>query len=143
MVYNLDEVNYLRYRISEFAEKCGVNITTIRYYESVGLLSEPFKTNAGYRMFSEECINRIKFIKRMQGLGFTLAEIAKLLGVVDKDDERCNDMYNFVVEKIEEVQMKIEDLKRIEQMLFNLKESCSDEKALYECPIIETLMFND
>ena len=76
----------------------------------------------------------------MQDLGFTLAEITKLLGVVDNDDERCDDMYNFVVKKIEEVQMKIRDLKRIEQMLLNLKESCPNEKSLHECPIIETLM---
>jgi MerR family transcriptional regulator, mercuric resistance operon regulatory protein len=133
----------LNYRISELAEKCDVNKETIRYYERVGLLLEPFRTNAGYRMFSEESVNRIKFIKKMQGLGFTLAEITKLLGVVDKDDEKCANMFNFVVKKIEEVQMKIRDLKRIEQMLLNLKESCPDEKILYECPIIETLMIEE
>ena len=130
----------MTYHISELAEKCGVNKETIRYYERVGLLLEPSRTNAGYRIFSNESVNRIKFIKRMQDLGFTLAEITKLLGVVDNDDERCADMYNFVVKKIEEVQMKIRDLKRIEQMLLNLKESCPNDKILYECPIIETLM---
>lgn len=130
----------MTYHISELAEKCGVNKETIRYYERVGLLLEPSRTNAGYRIFSNESVNRIKFIKRMQDLGFTLAEITKLLGVVDNDDERCAGMYNFVVKKIEEVQMKIRDLKRIEQMLLNLKESCPNDKILYECPIIETLM---
>ena len=94
----------MTYRISELAEKCGVNKETIRYYERVGLLLEPSRTNAGYRMYSEESVNRIKFIKRMQDLGFTLAEITKLLGVVDKDNERCKDMYDFVVQKIDEVQ---------------------------------------
>jgi len=62
------------------------------------------------------------------------------LGVVDKDDERCLQMYDFVVQKIDEVQKKIRDLERIENMLINLKECCPDEKSLYECPIIETLM---
>ena len=101
------------YQISELAEKCGINKETIRYYERVGLLKDPPRTNAGYRMYSEESVNRIKFIKRIQELGFTLAEITKLLGVVDKDDERCNDMYNFVVHKIEEVQTRIRDLKKL------------------------------
>lgn len=133
----------MNYRISELAEKCGVNKETIRYYERMGLLLEPCRTHAGYRMFSEESVNRIMFIKRMQDLGFSLAEITKLLGVVDKDDERCVDMYNFVDKKIGEVQMKIRDLKRIEQMLLNLKESCPDDKTLYECPIIETLMIEE
>lgn len=72
-----------------------------------------------------------------------LAKIVKLLGVVDKDDERCIEMYEFVVKKIEEVQMKIRDLKRIEQTLFNLKECCPDKKSLYECPIIETFMIEE
>ena len=130
----------MKYRISELAENCGVNKETIRYYERVGLLKEPTRTNAGYRIFPEESVNRIKFIKRMQDLGFTLAEITKLLGIVDKDEERCIDMYNFVVNKIEEVQMKIRDLKRIEEMLYNLKESCPNDKSIYECPIIETLV---
>ncbi|MDQ0158018.1 MULTISPECIES: Hg(II)-responsive transcriptional regulator [Bacillales] len=130
----------MNYRISELAERCGVNKETIRYYERLGLLSEPSRTKAGYRMYPEESVDRLQFIKRMQDLGFSLAEIDKLLGVVDKDDERCNDMYDFVVHKIDEVQKKIKDLKRIEHMLINLKDCCPDEKSLHECPIIETLM---
>lgn len=130
----------MEYLISELAEKCGVNKETIRYYERLRLISEPSRTNSGYRIYPDETVNRIQFIKRMQDLGFSLAEIDKLLGVVDKDDERCIDMYDFVIRKIDEVQKKIRDLKRIEHMLINLKECCPDEKSLHECPIIETLM---
>ena len=130
----------MKYRTSELAERCGVNKETIRYYERLGLLLEPSRTNAGYRMYSEEFVNRLQFIKRMQDLGFSLAEINKLLGIVDKDNERCKDMYDFVVQKTDEVQKKIRDLKRIEHMLINLKDCCPDEKSLHECPIIETLM---
>jgi MerR family transcriptional regulator, mercuric resistance operon regulatory protein len=132
----------LRYRVSELAEKCSVNKETIRYYEKIGLLSEPSRTDSGYRVYSDDTVNRINFIKRMQDLGFSLAEINKLLGVVDKDNERCRDMYDFVSRKIDDVQEKIRDLKRIEHMLMKLKECCPDEKSLHECPIIETLMNN-
>lgn len=130
----------MRYRISELAEKCGVNKETIRYYEKIGLLSEPSRTDSGYRVYSDDTVDRINFIKRMQDLGFSLAEINKLFGVVDKDNERCRDMYDFVSQKIDDVQDKIRDLKRIEHMLMKLKECCPDEKSLHECPIIETLM---
>lgn len=130
----------MKYRISELAERCGVNKETIRYYERLGLLSEPSRTNAGYRMYPAEFVNRLQVIKRMQDLGFSLAEINKLLGIVDKDNERCKDMYDFVVQKIDDVQKKIRDLKRIEHMLINLKDCCPDEKSLHKCPIIETLM---
>ncbi|WP_042351573.1 Hg(II)-responsive transcriptional regulator [Bacillus massiliigorillae] len=128
------------YLISELAKKCGVNKETIRYYERKGLLNEPSRTNAGYRVYSEESADRIKFIKRMQDLGFTLSEIIKLLGIVDKDAERCKDMNDFVSNKIDEVQMKIKDLMRIEKMLIHLREKCPTDKSMYECPIIETLV---
>lgn len=126
--------------ISELAEKCGVNKETIRYYERKKLLQQPSRTHSGYRIYSEDDVKRIKFIKRLQDLGFSLGEIYKLLGVVDNDEVRCRDMYEFVSKKEEEVQKHIEDLKRIETMLQDLKQRCPDEKQLHACPIIETLI---
>ena len=67
-------------------------------------------------------------------------EIDKLLGVVDRNESKCRDMYDFTVLKLEDIQRKIEGLKRIEQMLVDLKERCPENKDIYECPIIETLM---
>ncbi|MBU5466964.1 Hg(II)-responsive transcriptional regulator [Virgibacillus sp. MSJ-26] len=128
------------YRISEFADKCGVNKETIRFYERKKLLQEPSRTEAGYRIYSDDDVKRVGFIKRIQELGFSLSEIYKLLGVVDKDEARCQNMFEFVSKKQEEVQKKIEDLKRIETMLDDLKQRCPDEKQLHSCPIIETLI---
>ncbi|MFD2216507.1 Hg(II)-responsive transcriptional regulator [Metabacillus endolithicus] len=130
----------MSYRISAFADKCGVNKETIRYYERKNLLQDPLKTNAGYRIYSDDDVKRVGFIKRIQELGFTLSEIYKLLGVVDKDEVRCEDMFEFVSKKEEEVQKQIEDLKRIDLMLKDLKRRCPDEKQLHACPIIETLI---
>ncbi|CEI82999.1 Hg(II)-responsive transcriptional regulator [Oceanobacillus oncorhynchi subsp. incaldanensis] len=130
----------MSYRISAFAEKCGVNKETIRYYEQKSLLKEPSRTNAGYRVYSDNDVRRVGFIKHIQELGFSLNEIYKLLGIVDKDEVRCENMFEFVSKKEKEVQKKIEDLKRIEVMLKDLKQRCPDEKQLHECPIIETLI---
>lgn len=130
----------MQFRIGELAEKCGVNKETIRYYERMGLIPDPNRTESGYRMYSQEIIDRMNFIKRMQELGFTLSEIDKLLGVVDRDEAKCCDMYDFTVLKLEDIQCKIEDLKRIEKMLTDLKERCPENKDIYECPIIETLI---
>jgi MerR family mercuric resistance operon transcriptional regulator len=127
------------YRISEFADKCGVNKETIRYYERKNLLQEPHRTEAGYRIYSYDDVKRVGFIKRIQELGFSLSEIYKLLGVVDKDEVRCQDMFEFV-SKTKGSAKQIEDLKgRIETMLDDLKQRCPDEKQLHSCPIIETL----
>src|SRR5690625_6450450 len=62
------------YRISEFADKCDVNKETIRYYERKGLIQEPARTKSGYRIYSEDAVNRVGFIKRMQELGFSLKD---------------------------------------------------------------------
>jgi len=127
-------------QIGELAERCSVNKETIRYYERIGLIPKPIRSESGYRLYTEQIINRLKFIKRIQELDFTLSEIGKLLGVVERDEAKCHDMYDFTVAKIENIQRKIEDLHKIEQMLITLKESCPEEKDIFECPIIETLM---
>ncbi|MCY9669548.1 Hg(II)-responsive transcriptional regulator [Paenibacillus alginolyticus] len=130
----------MKYRSGDISKLCNVNKETLRYYERKGLIPEPLRSDAGYRLYPEDTKDRLMFIKRMQELGFTLSEIDKLLGVVDKDDVRCADMYDFVVEKLQDVQQKIKDLQRIEMMLSNLKGCCPDEKAIHDCPIIETLI---
>ncbi len=78
-------------------------------------------------------------LNEYRNLVFSLSEIYKLLGVVDKDEVRCQDMFEFVSKKQKEVQKQIEDLKRIETMLDDLKQRCPDKKQLHSCPIIETL----
>ncbi|KXG42595.1 Hg(II)-responsive transcriptional regulator [Tepidibacillus infernus] len=130
----------MMYRISQLAKACNVNKETIRYYERLGLIPEPTRTDSGYRMYPEDMVQRIGFIKRMQDLGFTLQEIDKLLGVVDRDEVKCKDMYDFTVLKLREIQSKIQDLRKIERMLISLKEKCPENKEMFECPIIETLM---
>ena len=130
----------MQFRIGELAEKCGVNKETIRYYERLGLIPEPNRTEKGYRMYFKQTVIRLNFIKGMQELGFTLNEIDKLLGVVDRNEVKCRNMYDFTVLKIEDIQRKIEDLKRIERMLMDLKDRCPENKDIYECPIIEMLM---
>ncbi|RKO63430.1 Hg(II)-responsive transcriptional regulator [Caldibacillus debilis] len=130
----------MKYPIGEPAAKCNVHKETIRYYERKGLIKENSRTNSRYRLYSEDTVKRIGFIKRMQKLGFSLSEIHKLLGVVDKDEVRCADMYNFVSQKIDEVQQRMKDLKRIENMLNKLKERCPNEEDLFECPMIESLI---
>lgn len=95
---------------------------------------------SGYRIYSDASIRRVRFIKRIQELGFSLNEIYKLLAIVDKDEVGCEDMFEFVTNKEVEIQKQIADLRRIEMMLKDFKKRCSDEKELSECPIIETLI---
>src|SRR5690625_930488 len=91
-VYTIYEVKQMLLQIGELAERCSVNKETIRYYERIGLIPKPIRSESGYRLYTEQIINRLKFIKRIQELDFTLSEIGKLLGVVDRDEVKCRDM---------------------------------------------------
>jgi MerR family mercuric resistance operon transcriptional regulator len=133
----------MSYKIGELAKECTVNKETIRYYERIGVILEPPRTDSGYRLYPEETADRIHFIKRMQELDFSLSEVNRLLGVVDKDPNRCLNMYDFTTQKLEEIEQKIKDLFQIKEMLDDLRKRCPDEKEIYECPIIESLIKKD
>jgi MerR family mercuric resistance operon transcriptional regulator len=130
------------YRIGELAKECNINKETIRYYERIRVIPEPPRTESGYRLYPEETAERIRFIKRMQELDFSLNEINRLLGVVDKDPNRCQNMYDFTTQKLKEVEQKIKDLIQIKKILEDLRGRCPDVKEIYECPIIESLNEN-
>ena len=125
--------------ISELAKNAGVNIETIRYYERLGLISEPPRTESGYRIFSPEVIQRIKFIKRSQDLGFSLSEINKLLTLTESEGFSCWEVRQFASQKLEEIELKIRDLQNIKSVLQDLSSKCS-EGSINGCPIIERLL---
>lgn len=125
-------------KISDLAKSAGVNIETIRYYERLGLITEPPRTESGYRIFPSEVIQRIKFIKRSQDLGFTLAEIRSLLTLTDSEDFSCREIQQFASQKLKEIESKIRDLQNIKNVLQDLLIKCG-ETSVDGCPIIERL----
>ncbi len=125
--------------MSQLAKNAGVNIETIRYYERLGLISEPPRTESGYRSFPPEVVQRIKFIKRSQDLGFTLAEINKLITMTESESFGCREVREFASQKILEIELKIHDLQNIKNVLQDLASKCSEEGATNTCPIIEKL----
>jgi len=124
---------------SELAKNAGVNVETIRYYERLGLISQPPRTESGYRIFSPEVIRRIRFIKRSQDLGFTLEEIHKLLTLTDSERFSCWEVKQFASQKLEEIELKIRDLQNIKSVLQDLSSKCN-EGSINGCPIIERLL---
>lgn len=104
-------------KISEVAEKSNVNIETVRYYEKRQLIPEPPRTRAGYRIFSLEDVDRIKFIKRSQELGFTLNEIKQLISISDdKTQVNSEEVLQHSAQKIDEIEAQIKDLEKIKKL---------------------------
>lgn len=127
----------------KLARAGGVNIATIRYYERLGLLPEPPRSNAGYRMFSPESVKRIRFIKNAQELGFALKEIKELLDLRVTPDARAADVRLIGRGKIANIGDKIRRLQAIEKSLKLLVNTCCSDGTVSECPILESLSFEE
>lgn len=112
--------------IGKLAELTQVNVETIRYYHREGILKEPVKRANGYRYYGEEYVAKIIFIKKVKELGFSLKEIKELLEINSKPKTTCSLVKNKVEAKINEIDEKIEDLKKIRQSLSRLSCACDE-----------------
>lgn len=122
--------------IGRLATKAGVGVETVRYYQERGLLPIPH-SNGGYRQYSVALVDRIRFIKRAQELGFSLDEITELLRLNEKTDRIT--IRNIASKKIDQIQNKVADLSRMQHALEELILSCSHTSSKQCCPIIATL----
>jgi MerR family mercuric resistance operon transcriptional regulator len=123
-------------RIGELARTVHVNVETIRYYQRIGLLGLPEKPYGGMRSYSDEDLQRLRFIRRAQQLGFSLEDIRELLELSSSDCERVEKL---AVQKLSLVKAKLRLLRRIESVLTMTVEQCARRKGNQPCPIIETL----
>ena len=126
-------------KIGEVADRGGVNLQTIRYYEREGLLPPPPRLPSGYRVYSEPTVRRLRFIKRAQELGFTLAEIRELLSLrIDHDRDR-SEVRAIAEAKVADIEEKIRTLGAMKEALVRLTEHCRGHGPASECPILESL----
>ncbi len=127
----------------ELADRAGVNAETIRYYEQRGVLPEASRTPAGYRIYCDEDVDRLRFVQRAQDVGFTLSEIAELLDLRDDGEAPADDVRRRASEKLREVNDKIRDLQRIREVLSELVSACQEAPAGEACPILRALDRSD
>jgi MerR family mercuric resistance operon transcriptional regulator len=126
------------FSIGVLSARSKVNIETIRYYERVGLLRKPNRTAGGYRLYRSADIDRLRFIRRARDLGFTLADVHRLLDLADQKSRSCRRVAEIAVQHLVDVRAKLSDLKRMEGVLSGLVDSCS-EGTMPDCPLLETL----
>jgi MerR family transcriptional regulator, mercuric resistance operon regulatory protein len=126
------------YAIGEMSRFTGVNIETIRYYERIGVLPQPDRTQGGNRQYNHDQLKRLFFVKRCRGLGFSLDEIRALLEMVDRRDFTCNDVHTMTIDHLSSVRKKLQDLTKLECALTKMAAECS-RGDVPECPVIDTL----
>jgi len=126
-------------KIGALAKAAGVKVPTVRYYERRGIIPCPPRTAAGYRQYDHGVIDRIRFVKRAQELGFTLGEIGDLLGLRVDDRRACRAVEDVTRAKLQDVQSRIRDLQRLRNVLNRLVRSCQERTPTNDCPILEVL----
>lgn len=126
-------------RSSEVAERAGVNVQTLRYYERRGLLPAPERTGAGYRVYDVGAVRTVRFVKRAQTLGFSLEEIDALLVLADGGPEGCESARELATEKIAVLEEKIAQLQAMRASLRQLVDSCWETRDRRLCPLLEAI----
>ncbi len=124
--------------IGEMSRRTGVNIETIRYYERIGIMPRPDRTQGGHRAYDADQLKRLAFIRRSRELGFSLGEIRALLDLVDAGAATCAEVHQMTTRHLADVRRKIADLRRMERVLKDMAAQCSGGEVP-ECPIIDTL----
>jgi MerR family mercuric resistance operon transcriptional regulator len=128
-----------RLTIGELASQAQVNIETLRYYERRGLLPAPPRSESNYRLYPDETVKVVRFIKRSQELGFSLREIEELLSLRTVSEAQCADVRRLAEAKIDDIDCKISALQGIRAALMELLAGCLKEAPIQECPIIEAI----
>lgn len=124
--------------IGELARRTGVHIETIRYFEKVGLLPKPDRTEGGHRVYAEQHVRALSFIKRARELGFAPGEVRAILNLGGPGTACCDEVQVIAVHHLEQVRRKMADLARLEHLLASTVERCSGGHVP-DCPIIEML----
>ena len=125
--------------ISELAKKANVNVQTIRYYESLKLLPPPKRSPSGYRLYTLDYLQNIRFIKNAQKLGFSLEEIGKLVLLRFDGTSMGAEVKSLIKDKVSLLEDEIHNLQLTKKYLDELQSNCSGTMGTADCPIIGAL----
>lgn len=121
------------------ARAAGVNIETVRYYERRGLLPEPPRRDSGYRAYDPGAVDRLRFIRSAQELGFTLDEIGALLALRVDAHATSADVRRHAQDKVADIDRKLAALRQMRAALLHLIDQCDGTGPTSDCPILDAL----
>lgn len=123
--------------IGGVAKLAGVNVETVRFYQRKALLPEPRRPDGGTRTYDDAFVDRLRFIRGAQKMGFSLDDIGQLLAL--QDGTRCKEARQLAEGKLREIRERLEGLQRMESVLTVLVDACHTAKGKISCPLITAL----
>lgn len=126
----------------ELARLTGVNHETIRYFERIGILADPPRTEGGHRLYDDSHVRALSFIRRARGLGFAPDEVRAILDLGGPGQASCAEVHQIAAHHLDQVREKIADLVELERLLAETVEHCSGGMTP-ECAVIDMLSTGD
>ncbi|SEK33930.1 Cu(I)-responsive transcriptional regulator [Roseovarius nanhaiticus] len=124
--------------IGTLAKRTGTKVQTIRYYEQIGLMPEPGRTEGGQRRYGDAELDRLSFIRHARQLGFTLDAIRELLDLSDNPNRSCADVDSIALRQLKEVEVRITRLEALRKELKRMLCECSRD-TVADCRVLEVL----
>ncbi|MDX2288002.1 MAG: helix-turn-helix domain-containing protein [Hyphomicrobiaceae bacterium] len=124
--------------IGVLSAQTGVNIETIRYYEREGLLPSPARSTGGRRVYAEDDVKRLRFLRRCRELGFSLSDARSLLSLAERDAATCAEVKTVVSKHLRDVRSKLAELRGLETALAAMETACPGSDST-DCPILDAL----
>lgn len=113
-------------QIGEVARRAGIATSAIRFYEEAGLLPEPKRTPAGYRVYDASVVDRLAFIRAGQAVGLSLGELGDVLQIRDRGEAPCRHVAELIDVRLGEIDQRLRDLRRLRRDLASLAETAAD-----------------
>ena len=127
------------FSIGELSKRTKVKVPTIRYYETVGLLAAPERTEGNQRRYSSDGLERLSFIKHARELGFSVEAISSLIELQEHPDRSCQAATDLAASRLAEVRAKIKRLRALEKELARIDRGCNGEGVSEDCYVLASL----
>lgn len=125
--------------IGELARASDVPTSTVRYYERAGLVEPSGRTEGNYRFYGPDSVERLRFIRSSQGLGFTLDDIAILLGLRSDDESTCGEVQTLMEQRLVDIEKRLADMKHLRAVLKTHIDLCRSSQTEGRCEVIDEL----
>ncbi len=127
------------YTIGQLARAAGVPTSTVRYYERIGLLQPEARTVGNYRLYGEEALERLHFIRSAQATGFTLEDVAALFHLRDGTTDICEDVQALIEDRLSDLEKRMSDLRLVQRALKATLKRCRETEWSGHCHVIDRL----
>jgi Cd(II)/Pb(II)-responsive transcriptional regulator len=126
-------------KIGQLADKTGLSIQTIRFYERKALLAAPQRTQSNYRSYSDEALKQLLFIKQCRSLDMTIEEISLVLETRTNPESSCENVNTTIDKHIDDIKHRISELNALQKTLKSIRAACNDDKKIKECGVLHRI----